>query len=343
MKAPFLLRMNRRVTLVVQGPMHPNAIIMMKMHAHAFDIVFSTWRVNPEEETKIEEHLKDVECTKLIFNNLESLEFKNNQANRYYQFYTTLKGMQLVDTEYAIKIRSDEYYTDLMPFVEKMVSNPKKLVTNEVFFRNPRSNSNENFMLHPSDHLIGGKTEDLVNMLKKCVDDCRNHTEEDLDGMLRSIKNRSYLIVPEQHLFANYLITKHKIDFSKGKLTADEAMSLTKNNCEIVKSRDLGFYCISFSKTFNFYPNATYFSSSSDLEHIDHTEDPIDSEANTGEVPVENVPKEKIEEPALFGVIDENPIIEEEETVTTLPQNGPTVRPQKPLLCKRRFNGNTRR
>lgn len=328
---------NHNVTLVIQGPMHPNAIIMMKMHAHAFDIVFSTWKVNPEEENKIEEHLREVECTKLVFNNIDSLEFMNNQSNRYYQFYTTLKGMQLVDTEYAIKIRSDEYYTDLSPFVEKMLENPEKIVTNEVFFRDPRSSTNENFMLHPSDHLYGGKTEDLVNMLRKSVDDCKNHTVEDLDRMLGSIKNRSYVIVPEQHLFANYLITRHGVNLSGEKLTVAKAMKLTKKNCEIVKSSDLGFYCISFFKSFNFYPTAAYFKAESDIENIEDFEDI--EEATAAPNDTKETKSVIQEEPTLFGVIDENPEPEIQQDVIMPHSMGPAVRPTQ---LQRRFRNNGR-
>jgi hypothetical protein len=257
-----------KITLVIQGPMHPNAMLMMSMHAHAFDIVFSTWRVNPEEEKRIEEHLKDVNCTKLVFNNIESLNFRNNQSNRFYQFYTTLKGMQLVDTEYVIKLRSDEYYTNLDPFVERVLANPEKIVTNEVFFRDPRSDGNENFMLHPSDHLYGGKTVDLIKALKKCVEDCKAYTIEELDQVFSAIKNRSYAIVPEQHLFANYLVTKHGTDFSGPAFSVNTALQLTKKACEIVKSGELGFYCISFFKTFSFYPSSAYFKLETDLEDM---------------------------------------------------------------------------
>ena len=124
-----------KVTLLIQGPMHPNAVVMMQIHSANFNVIFSTWR--SEDEELVENSLKDIDFTRVVFSNMSSLPHRNNEQNRFYQFFTTYQGLKMVETEYVIKVRSDEYYTDLRPLVDKMFLEPSKLVTNDVFFRNP--------------------------------------------------------------------------------------------------------------------------------------------------------------------------------------------------------------
>jgi hypothetical protein len=262
-----------KITLVIQGPMHPNAMMMLKMHAENFDIIFSTWRNGEPDEEKIDSLLRNEKLTKILFNNIESVSAKNNDQNRFYQFYTAHKGVQLTDTEYVIKVRSDEYYTDLTAFAEKMLENPEKMVTNEIFFRNPFSNQFEDFAFHPSDHLYGCKREYLEKALKKCIEDCKELSLKELEVEFADLKNRDYVIVPEQHLFGNFVKENFDILLNEGKSKEDLHKILT-DYAEIVPSSELGFYCISYKldaerrTVYDFSPSETYFNADKDLKKL---------------------------------------------------------------------------
>ena len=60
--------------------------------------------------------------------------YKNmySNANINYHVASTLNGLKKVTTKYAIKLRSDEYYSDLSKFVEKIKNNPEKVITRKL-------------------------------------------------------------------------------------------------------------------------------------------------------------------------------------------------------------------
>ena len=259
-----------KITIIIQGPLHPNSLVSVRTLAKDFNIIISTWKTNTRDERNLDKLLENGDHVTVVSHNIESLEFINNHANRYYQFYGTYRGLLLVETEYVIKIRSDEYYTNLDPFVEAILANPEKLVSNEVFFRNPDSIEAENFLFHPSDHLYGGKTSLLKKTLEYCVEDCRKLSPDELKIKFENLKNKSYDIVPEQHLFANFIQAKF-VDFKFDKKISnlnDALKTVQKDNCVIVPSNELGFYCISYGTNHSFYPNEDYFNIRKDLKTL---------------------------------------------------------------------------
>jgi len=87
------------------------------------------------------------------------------ERNMYNQMYNINKLLHLVDTEYCIKLRSDEYYIDMDEFIEIMKTN-KKLITTNLFFI-----GNDYYI---SDHLFGTNTEDFKNMISNLKDILEN-------------------------------------------------------------------------------------------------------------------------------------------------------------------------
>ena len=259
-----------KFTVVIQGPLHPNSLVAIKAISRDFNVVISLWKTNSVEEKNLDTLLERGEHVTVVSHSLESLEFKNNQANRFYQFYSTYKGVCLVDTEFVIKMRSDEYYTNLVPLAEKILKNPDKFVCNDVFFRNPETNEQENFLFHPSDHLYGGKTDIIKQTLKTCIDDCLNKTPDELTIQLADIQNKQYPIVPEQHLFANFILSTYPAISlqSKKKDVSIELIKMMKANCEIIPCSSLGFYAVSFVQTICFYPSEKYYNARKDLKTI---------------------------------------------------------------------------
>jgi hypothetical protein len=264
-----------KITVVIQGPLHPNSLISIRSLTKDFSVVVSTWKTSFRDEKNLDNLLERGDYVTIVSHSIDSLKPLNNEANRYYQFFSTLKGVLMTTTEYVIKMRSDEYYTDLIPFAKKMLSNPEKLITNDVFFRNPETDDNENFLCHPSDHLFGGKTAHIRKMLELSVEDCATKSNDDLVIKFADLKNRSYNIVPEQQMFGNFILAKNpKYSFqTKAPNAREEIIKLMKENCEIVPSTELGFYSISFNdsshnRKFCFYPDEVYFNPQKDLRKI---------------------------------------------------------------------------
>ena len=147
--------------------------------------------------------------------------YKNmySNANMNYHVASTLNGLKKVTTKYAIKLRSDEYYSDLSKFVEKIKNNPEKVITSNFFFSQDDSEP-----FHPSDHVIGGTTENLLSMFNYAFKVCRKELGSiALSSNYFNIpdwRNRdgNRKVSPETFLCFCYLLSKGvKLDLSKSK------------------------------------------------------------------------------------------------------------------------------
>lgn len=174
------------------------------------------WKKNGIDETEICFIIQGrIHDTNLIIKNIENLSkygeiivsptlestilfTKNNKIvndqNIYLQVTSTLTGLKKNDKKYSIKVRGDEYYKDYTKFIEKMTSNPDKIITNNIFFRKISRHP-----YHISDHIIGGRTDNLIEMFTNC--------KRSLE-----IKRVPELInkgIPEQWLTMSYLEKKY--------------------------------------------------------------------------------------------------------------------------------------
>lgn len=111
-----------KVTVIIQGPVHPNSLIATRSLSTNFTVIVSTWKYDRRDEKNLDNLVENGDHVTIVSHNIESLKPKLNDGNRYYQYYSTLKGAMLTSTEFIIKMRSDEYYTDLRPFAEKMLN-----------------------------------------------------------------------------------------------------------------------------------------------------------------------------------------------------------------------------
>lgn len=89
-----------------------------------------------------------------------------NGTNLFRQVFTTLNGVQAAQGDFVIKIRSDERYGDIEPFIKTMLANPDCYTTNNIFFKGTPE------PLHPSDHMIGARRELLLYSLSLLRDIC---------------------------------------------------------------------------------------------------------------------------------------------------------------------------
>jgi len=86
------------------------------------------------------------------------LDKKETPSNLYYQGKSVENALNagMQKTDFVIKLRTDEFYSDLSPIVNKLLANPNKIVTNNVFLRDQKE-----FPYSISDHVIGMSYENM--------------------------------------------------------------------------------------------------------------------------------------------------------------------------------------
>lgn len=221
----------------------------MANHHRYLSTVISTWWypvINDEAVLYQRPNLK------LIANQTPNVENIYNNQNRYFQFKSTLEGLKQISAEYTIKVRSDEYYSNLTPAVQKFLANPEKILTNNVFFR-----KTQYMPYHPSDHLIIAKTELLKKVYEKCISECEKDSEILEQGYFNQIPKR---VVPEQQFAINAIkiLEKPRFKVPTKIKDIDKMRALTKKHFEIVNSSLLGKYFITSKKHGKFDNNMNF-------------------------------------------------------------------------------------
>ncbi len=102
-------------------------------------------------------------------------------ANLDYQLITTMTGLKVVETKYVIKMRCDEYWSNVESIYNRVLLNDKKIVTGSMFFRKWGM-----YQFHCSDKILAGTTENIKALFSKTI--------ENIVGKVWDIK------VPECHI-----------------------------------------------------------------------------------------------------------------------------------------------
>ncbi len=143
-----------------------------------------------------------------------------NRQNIFFQTYGTLKGINASTTKYVIKMRSDEYYSNILPLLHTIKSMPEKIISNNVFARKII-----HYPYHISDHVIGGTRENMLAMFETSLDFLKK-------GKLNGI-------CAEQHLTKCFIHTKgDNCDMKDSR----HIKNLTKKHFHIISIKTLGDY-----------------------------------------------------------------------------------------------------
>ena len=254
-----LSELRKKITVLVQGKLHPNTLVSLRMYAKYFNVVFSTWRTKDLAETNLLKMLSDEDFVIVIAYNQDHVEEKLiTDDSRYLQYLTTYRGLLNVETDYVIKTRTDEYYTDLMPLVEKFLENDEMLVSNNVFFR-----KTQEYPFHPSDHLYIGKTKTLQMTLCSCIQEFVSGSADTYFGNGINAAGRGPNC-PEQQLGINWIRTNDS-NFVVGK--PETFKDVMKKYFDVVSVDKLGYYCVAFNGKYFF--DDTFFNSKTDIKEIE--------------------------------------------------------------------------
>lgn len=144
-------------TILLQGVINSESLnLWIKNHKNS-NVVLSVWE---------DENLSTYDIPKnwkVIVNQYPLVRFRK-QANLDYQIITTLKGLYKVDTKWVIKMRADEYWSNIDTIYARMIENPSKIVSGSMFFRKWGL-----YPFHCSDKILGGITYNLVRMFESTL------------------------------------------------------------------------------------------------------------------------------------------------------------------------------
>jgi hypothetical protein len=143
----------KNVTILLQGKILQDSLDFLIKNYPTANVVVSTWVGTDLDISNIPQSYNVV---------LSKLPENGGDQNINYQILSTLNGLRFVETDYVIKIRGDEYFSNLEYIAYEIAMNPTKIHCSPIFFRH------WSFMkYHISDHIIAGTTDNVRLMFEK--------------------------------------------------------------------------------------------------------------------------------------------------------------------------------
>jgi len=149
------------VSIIIQGPLNEISLKNIPVYKKYGKVIVSCWEGYDKELLK---YIDDDVC--FVSKKLPVVDHYNDH-NVYYQASTIYSGLEKSETEFSIKFRSDESYSNLDVFVRALSENPECIVTGDVYFY-----PDSVWSLHISDHVIGGKTKNLLGAFGRVKNIC---------------------------------------------------------------------------------------------------------------------------------------------------------------------------
>jgi len=140
-------------TILLQGKITIESFDFYKNHYTDYPILVSTWD-GTRDNLEINELPHNIRW-------IESIDPNTNEHQNFLrQITSTLNGLKFIETQYVIKVRGDEYYSNLQSIINSQVEHENKLIVLPIFFREWEWGTNK-FKYHLSDHLMCSNTEVL--------------------------------------------------------------------------------------------------------------------------------------------------------------------------------------
>lgn len=246
----------KNCTLLIQGKINDECFNLWIKNYSDWNVVVSIW---DNEDIK---KYKFPKKWKIVFNQYPKKRFATF-GNFDYQIMTTINGLRNIETDWVIKARVDEYWSNLDIVYNMMLRNKNKIMSSSMFFREWGL-----YDFHPGDKILAGSKDNLYLMF----------------NIAYNIVNQNVLEckVPETFLGLGYLVGKAEIDFNEQfiysfnnrtakfdrqsafdamkaaykaikkdfeKILKDEkTISLEKTNEVLEHSKKIVYYCISYNE-----------------------------------------------------------------------------------------------
>jgi hypothetical protein len=191
------------VTLIIQGRISLDAFNWWVNNYKNLPVIISTW---------VDCDINFREIPKNFTIILSQYPENYGDQNLNLQLTSTLAALEKVKTKYAIKIRADEYWSNLDYVVNTIKGQPNKIHTSSVFFR-----AWQYAEYHISDHMIAGTTENMLLMFRETKYNFDNNKINKSkwkheDG---SFWKWGHIHAPEERLTRSYLYSKEPFRYEK--------------------------------------------------------------------------------------------------------------------------------
>jgi len=226
----------KTIALIIQGNLHNNSLNNLNNYLNLFDeIIISYWSDNDETELLLNKNAK-IKFIKNLKKDLSNTTI--NYGNVYFQSYTTLMGLKNTNCDFAIKVRSDDSFGDLSPFINKVLE-CKKIICSDRWFRPDNIGH-----YHISDQIIGGETKKLIHGFERTIFRLENQSyyllNEDItyheDTNKEIIKNYDHCWYPECIIGSSFVQNIYKNS------DVENAKKYVKEIFDIVPLSVLGAY-----------------------------------------------------------------------------------------------------
>jgi hypothetical protein len=260
------------ITLLIHGPVSIYTILSLYRHRDAYPIVLVIPKPHDESTIVLLNEIQRIanevgyKINYVVYDVEVNDEYDNGQ-NRYLHFFSVSLGLELCNTMYTIKLRSDEFYSKLDPFVDSLKTHEHKIVTNDVFFRKRTC-----YPIHPSDHLVGGKTmllKRVFSLAKEyCIDATLLKSNPFTTTALLKVKDVRHLAAEQILGLASVVAVSEDRKFDMLD-EPDVDVAIVKQSFEIVTSDKLGFFRIGTNslKTKEYFERS-YFNETDDIDNI---------------------------------------------------------------------------
>src|SRR6056300_1535484 len=141
------------VTIILQGKVLQDSLDFYIKNYPTANLIVSTWVGSDLNLSNLPESYNVI---------LSKMPKKRGDQNVNLQLVSTLNALRFVKTDYVIKIRGDEYYSNLEYIANEVAMNPHKIHCSPIFFRHW-----EFMEYHISDHIIAGTLSNLRLMFEK--------------------------------------------------------------------------------------------------------------------------------------------------------------------------------
>ena len=154
-----------KVALILQGPWHTQWLTQIDQYLKVFDeIVISTYASPDLLQWVVSTDLANI---RVVINDLWIPRGYDNSGNIFYQVKTTASALQSVQSQYVVKSRLDESYSNMQLIKDTILANPDRITSINLFFR-----KNSHISYHISDHVFGGKTSAVKAAFDGIMDMC---------------------------------------------------------------------------------------------------------------------------------------------------------------------------
>jgi len=141
------------VTIIIQGKIYQDSYDFYIKNYTECPVIISTWT-----DCKID--FSNIPNNFIVI--LAPIPIESGKQNINYQLVSTLNALKRVTTPLVIKIRGDEYYSNIESIYNQIKMEQNKIHTAPIFFR-----AWQFAEYHISDHIIAGTKERVILMFKE--------------------------------------------------------------------------------------------------------------------------------------------------------------------------------